>query len=201
MPIQFAQSIIQRLHLQQKYKTLLSQQKITLPNIPISHINTIICKHAIKCDPLALLHVPPSLLTERMCIQAFTRKPHLIIFQHIPHKWLTPSMCIQIVTQDGLALQYIPSQFKTTTICIQAVTQNGLALQYIPSPLKTATICILASKNTIHSIKYIPPSYLTAEMCIALSTPILYPHKIYPPLVSLLPQPSPSLSFKTNGII
>lgn len=136
---------------------------------------------------LALLLIPPDLLTDELCRMAVENDGGAL--QWVPQKWRTPELyelavrqkglalcqvpenyrtkdlCWISVLEDGRALQYVPQTHRTKVLCKRAVLTNGTALQWVPPELRTPMLCATAVRSNGAGLQHVPAEDRTMEMC------------------------------------
>jgi hypothetical protein len=136
---------------------------------------------------LALLLIPPDLLTDELCRMAVENDGGAL--QWVPQKWRTTELyelavrqkglalcqvpendrtkdlCWISVSQDGRALQYVPQTHRTKVLCKRAVLSNGTALQWVPPELRTPMLCATAVRSNGAGLQHVPAEDRTMEMC------------------------------------
>lgn len=101
-----------------------------LKKIPKKQQTTIICKTAIRQNPLALQFVSPKCLDSKICLEAVKKDGQA--FRYIPAQFITRRMCQLAVEADPQLLNSVPESFKTQMICINAVKKDVSTMSYIP---------------------------------------------------------------------
>ncbi len=135
------------------------QNPLALRHVPDAEKDYAVCAIAVFKDGRALQYVPEGLrdilLLEEDIVHARNLNKIICIYNWGNHTATHENaLCLAAVKQCGGNLRHVPRKYKTPDLVVAAISQDGDSIQYVDDDLRTDALETLAVRQTGYALRY-----------------------------------------------
>lgn len=152
---------------EQEAVALVDEDGLLLEWIPARQRTTTVCFTAVNKSAEAFRFIPHHVVLGTPSMAEIACKADGKQLAFVPPSLVTEALCLAAVKSDGAALPLVPKRFQTDEIVFEAVSQNGAMLAKVASEQKTHALVRAAVDSDPSALEHCPKHLLNEAVVMS----------------------------------